>query len=589
MAPSASSWKRIAPFDQRRDLEVARQQLQQFETAKAGSPVFMKSQYSYYEDGRIKYAKDFGNDKFDRAYSFDHVGRMEEAYSGTQARDFINQTNTTPISAPYRQTYQYNVWSNLTSNNGQFWGENFSFSDNYNNGRRQGWEYDQAGNLANDGQNLFSYDAAGRNISTTQYIQGVDGDGVVVQYSLNCYLRSTVLGGQLIAEINNFPTGDGFPKGKKRIGFVYAGSREIAEQQYSTGIGPPSVVWLHANPVTGALGTSYANGDFYHSIEPDPSGGNVGVVPWSENPPTPSSPDLTILIGESGGGGLQSPKTLLDGVEVPWQIADSLIKQGAAVVAPTETARRNSKTGRLEFWRAYTDGTQGWAGFKYIPGGGIRMYETNPDGSNGRLIDVLGEGPDKDFHPDYNSYGAIGSSDFGGGRFQSPKPKPPKGFVFVTLVSEAEKKPTKDQCDGIRELLKRENELGTIKASEMSSRTYGGRTMIESLDNVHGNVPYKDGHYKELDIDWLMDLNVHRSSVPYMSGVTNNAAQMQTHAIYIAGKLEWDILKLWEGGTTTNPIPFQDPGEGLAVYYAETRRSYSSIFTNAWMKANCPK
>ena len=66
----------------------------------------------YYADGSPKYAQDQLDSRFDRAYQHDHFGRLTEAYSGTEARDFINGTTSGVEDGPYRQSYQYNAWSN---------------------------------------------------------------------------------------------------------------------------------------------------------------------------------------------------------------------------------------------------------------------------------------------------------------------------------------------------------------------------------------------------------------------------------------------------------------------------------------------
>ena len=44
------------------------------------TPTIMGTENQFYADGRIQYAQDLQNGNFDRAYDYDHVGRIKEAY-----------------------------------------------------------------------------------------------------------------------------------------------------------------------------------------------------------------------------------------------------------------------------------------------------------------------------------------------------------------------------------------------------------------------------------------------------------------------------------------------------------------------------
>ena len=137
-------------------------------------------------------------------------------------------------------------------------------------------------------------------------------------------------------------------------------------------------------------------------------------------------------------------------------------------------------------------------------------------------------------------------------------------------------RPTAAQCNGIRELLRREKQQGTENASKMSSNTFGSNP-IDALHNRHGNIPMGNG--KELDADWLIDLNTSYEA-QYMGMATLK---------YTIGKTIWVVGKKIRGQAITNPVPFySDPGERAAVGYAESASSYSGIFTAQWMKENCP-
>lgn len=61
------------------------------------------------------------DDRFDRAHSYDHVGRLKEAYTGTEAREFVNgQTPSGVQDGPYRQSYTYDAFGNLTGRENRF-------------------------------------------------------------------------------------------------------------------------------------------------------------------------------------------------------------------------------------------------------------------------------------------------------------------------------------------------------------------------------------------------------------------------------------------------------------------------------------
>src|SRR5437870_1188558 len=93
---------------------------------------------------------------------------------------------------------------------------------NYSNGKNQrdGFTYDVAGNLKNDQVQNYSYDATNQQTSATSAaLQGYDGDGLRGQKNDNgattYYLRSTVLGGAVVAELDG--------SGGWQRGYVYQG------------------------------------------------------------------------------------------------------------------------------------------------------------------------------------------------------------------------------------------------------------------------------------------------------------------------------------------------------------------------------
>ncbi len=83
------------------------------------------------------------------------------------------------------------------------------------------------------------------------------------------YLRSTALGGRVIAEIDG--------SGRKRKGEVYLGGEELAEQEVDGGSGNLSVTWKHPDPSRGSFAESFAGGSAARR-ELDPLGQEVGVT-----------------------------------------------------------------------------------------------------------------------------------------------------------------------------------------------------------------------------------------------------------------------------------------------------------------------
>jgi RHS repeat-associated protein len=95
--------------------------------------------------------------------------------------------------------------------------------------------------------------------------QTYDGNGLRVKKTeygaATWYLRSSVLGGQVIAEVDG--------SGAWQRGYVYAGGTLMAVQQSS------SVYWIHEDPVTKSKRTTDAGGAIVSAIEPDPWGADT--------------------------------------------------------------------------------------------------------------------------------------------------------------------------------------------------------------------------------------------------------------------------------------------------------------------------
>ena len=100
--------------------------------------------------------------------------------------------------------------------------------------------YDAAGNLINDGSQSYTYDATGQQTSGGGVTQSYDGDRLRVKKVENNitthYVRSSVLGGQVISELN--------ASGMFQRGYFYLGGQMLAIQQSN------QVSWVHQDPVT---------------------------------------------------------------------------------------------------------------------------------------------------------------------------------------------------------------------------------------------------------------------------------------------------------------------------------------------------
>ena len=253
----------------------------------------MEWTYDYFNDGRLNFSHHSTENKWDRSFAYDHVGRLSEAKTNRLARgqswDFWNPD-------PYEQTITYDAF-NHSSRSGRLYRGNPSDSGSYSNNRRvgAGWTYDAAGNVTFDQSYTHEFDAAGKNTFATSTAMAGDGsqqfpsepvteltstydaDGlstkrfqvtrqnihdqltegnplvqVLTDYQTSYYLRSSVLGGQTVAEFS--PDGSGGLL--KRFVYIYAGGERIAKETND------SVNFEHHNP--GSDGWIVTNGNSSH-------------------------------------------------------------------------------------------------------------------------------------------------------------------------------------------------------------------------------------------------------------------------------------------------------------------------------------
>ena len=265
--------------------------------------------YQYYDDSRLKYSHNLLDNRFDRKYEYDHAARLTKGLSGAEARG-EPATN----DRPYKETTTYDAFNHLNVQTTQHWSNTLGFgsSDTYSNNRRVGWTYDANGNLLSGGGRQHTYDAAGR-ISATTWTNGYfnafyDGDGrrvkAVEPNLVTYYLRSSILGGQVIEELNS--------SGNKQKTLIYRGQKAIG---YDWGNG--SVSMLHEDVSGLTVRSSLPQSAFVPPFaELDPWGAEV-----FRSDPYIEDPQFTGGRGESGpvypGFGsvnLGSRGCMLDGV-----------------------------------------------------------------------------------------------------------------------------------------------------------------------------------------------------------------------------------------------------------------------------------
>lgn len=345
-------------------------------------PGVMGAEFQYSADGHIKFVNDISmempaSNRLDRSYVFDHLGRMTAAYSGDEA----TTPNVETTDRPYRETFGYDEWNNLTTRTGKVWsGVMEPVEAQYTNNRRQGWEYDADGRPVLQDSLQFKYDAAGRKYESqdteprghfTQNLiitQTFDGDGQRVKQQegniKTFYVRSTVLGGQPVSQIGKYGTGPW----TKKTGFVYAGGRLLAMQKYSLYPSNNSLEWLHSNPITGSQRSTKVGGlPGVVNSELDPLGLDAGLAPPFEPEEPPGglggeAPDIMFpRFGDIMNG---STGCMIDGAMASCDLAMSVRDSGAGVEGPLSTTRWNPNInnglGGYEFFHAYADGFEGW-------------------------------------------------------------------------------------------------------------------------------------------------------------------------------------------------------------------------------------
>jgi RHS repeat-associated protein len=212
-----------------------------------------------------------------RSYEYDNVGRLVISHSGAEARAHVGTGQWGTMDGPYSQGYEYDVWGNVTHKYG--WGGEVQggspgvstdITYAYTGNRRNGFTYDSAGNLTNDLGQTFTYDATGQQASASysgySLIQSYDGNGLRVKKNDNgattYYLRSSVLGGQVVAEITS--------GGALQRSYIYLGSQLLAIK-LASGYN----YWVHEDPVTKSKRVTDMFGAVVSTVEMDPWGADT--------------------------------------------------------------------------------------------------------------------------------------------------------------------------------------------------------------------------------------------------------------------------------------------------------------------------
>jgi len=235
--------------------------------------------YDYYADGRLQFAHDLTENKWDRSFTYDHAARLSEAKTNRAAR---GQTWDYWNPDPYNLNLSRDVWGHVTNQTGALYSGSVALNDSasYTNNRRQYWMYDAQGNVTMDARYSHTFDAAGESREAIAYqnvgdgstqfpsqpqleiTQNYDADGasrkriqiarqnvyddwdenhplvqVLEDNQTSYYVKSTVLDGARVVELD--------VNGNKKSGWIYAGSQRIAKEENG------SVTFEHHNPATG--------------------------------------------------------------------------------------------------------------------------------------------------------------------------------------------------------------------------------------------------------------------------------------------------------------------------------------------------
>jgi YD repeat-containing protein len=382
-------------------------------------PGVISKTYEYYADNRLRFSSDLIDHRFDRFYSYDHASRIKEAFSGAEAR-FEPATD----DRPYRQTYGFDAMGHLTQRTSKVWLVNMSSSDSYTNNRHNPvgslWQYDADGNPLMMPGTGYEYDAAGRAVTLTTATPtnlAYDGDGRQVKSAetvydpetetetttTKYYVRSTVLGGEVLTEIE--------PENNHTRTFVYAGGSVLATQE---SYGSPFVWWEHRDPSNATYRTTMVGTQPGDHAELDPSGTNAGI----SNGVSQSIPDEGSLAPYPSFGNPSQLGTTYswDGIRMPadefFQVVNQLMHGrfgiAQALMRGTRVTGTRTTTHTRIIWSAVQDGNM------FFPSGPpvffMQASFTEPlYGPDALAMDLLFAGPQEPAKPSHDRHSKIGA------------------------------------------------------------------------------------------------------------------------------------------------------------------------------------
>lgn len=374
-----------------------------------GPATFMNSTIQYFDDGRVKGASDLIDNKFDRAYSYDHVGRLENSFSNQQARDVLaGQTPSGTDQGPYRETLSYDFHGNMTQRVARFWSQpqetvNFTYSGGTNRLVDSSMQHDAEGNVVFAEGQFFKFDVAGQlaRVGIEHEWLLRDGDGRVVvrvtrdgsgqDFRRKYDVFSSVIGQKLIEDSRTtiwiFTTliSDGWFLTR----FMY-GDRGLliareTKTTFPSGNFSPHTIWAHQNPLTGSMRTSdkFRGAGMELPAELDSSGIDVGFEdPAANQPPPDDGGSPAVRDFELG------QRCSLNGI--PFDCSTPLLNKGGTfVVCPDNEcsgARWNPNVevanglfGAWEFFHVVGNGFSGWMtpyGFAHYKEGRDHFYNS---------------------------------------------------------------------------------------------------------------------------------------------------------------------------------------------------------------------
>jgi YD repeat-containing protein len=363
--------------------------------------------YDYYNNGRLSFVHNTTDINFDRSFTFDHAGRLTAAATGGEARH-----DTGPV--PMFETFQYNVWDNTTSRFNESWLNDFYDSASYTNGRRAGWTYDADGRVSTIDTRSYSYDAAAKTRSLTgqrwtpsgTYVPtstsiDFDGDGNKVRETSDSsgsvtttyYLRSTVLRGEIIEELNS--------SGQKQLGYVFTPAGGLIARQVP---GLNYVMLKQMSPI-GASQYQFFQSDTGTGLntrqEFDPAGANIRL---NSGPVGHGGAAGDIPSGGGGSmdsrfGAIENPAAgcmeLLDGVPTPCSWINRMGQSGALQLKVGNTRydiqMLGDSTAWVDAWEEYFIPGRGFIGFD---ANGAEQYDAGTTGIRnvGYFVTIPGGG-----------------------------------------------------------------------------------------------------------------------------------------------------------------------------------------------------